>query len=96
MREQLDNSASVHVYCVSKALPKEDAALWGEDFIQAELLYNQPQEVDNCQRDNRWPTHITHSYASRFDFFLFDVSDPSSAACISNGQTSNIVRQVTL
>ena len=63
VKGRLDDAASVHVYSVSTALPVEDAALWGEDFLGAESLYNQPQDADNCQRDNRCPPHVTCPHA---------------------------------
>eukprot|EP00850_Spirogloea_muscicola_P001960 SM000007S20920 [mRNA] locus=s7:946100:948422:+ [translate_table: standard] len=45
---------SVHVYSVQQALPKDAAALWSAEFIQAEELFNKARRVDNCLWDNRF------------------------------------------
>ncbi|GAQ85975.1 hypothetical protein KFL_002630180 [Klebsormidium nitens] len=46
------DEASSHVYSVQPSIPKDPAALWTPDFIQAEELFNRPPEEDNCLRNN--------------------------------------------
>ncbi|XP_047317205.1 DNA polymerase delta subunit 3 [Impatiens glandulifera] len=47
-------NCSVQVYSVQACLPKDAASLWNNEFIQAEELYRQPPDIDNCLRDNRF------------------------------------------
>lgn len=49
----MDESSS-HVYSVQPSIPKDPAALWTPDFVQAEELFNRPPEEENCLRDNRY------------------------------------------
>eukprot|EP00850_Spirogloea_muscicola_P001036 SM000004S14906 [mRNA] locus=s4:178844:181182:- [translate_table: standard] len=65
---------SVHVYSVQQALPKDAAALWSAEFIQAEELFNKARRVDNCLWDNRFsgvassearPAHAADTAAAR-------------------------------
>lgn len=35
------------------SVPKDPAALWNPEFVQAEELFKQSFEVDNCFRDSR-------------------------------------------
>ncbi|XVF78952.1 hypothetical protein PTKIN_Ptkin14bG0179800 [Pterospermum kingtungense] len=51
---EYNGSCSVHVYSVQACIPKDPAALWNTEFIQAEELFKQPTTVDNCLRDNRF------------------------------------------
>ncbi|XWS10873.1 hypothetical protein CRYUN_Cryun38cG0035400 [Craigia yunnanensis] len=53
-KQEYDGSCSVHVYSVQACIPKDPAALWNTEFIQAEELFKQPTTVDNCLRDNRF------------------------------------------
>lgn len=85
VKGQLNGAASVHVYSVSKALPVEDAALWGEDFLGAESLYNQPQDADNCQRDNRCPPHLTCSHVHMLRFRHPSVSCVAFSRALGTG-----------
>lgn len=45
---------SVQVYSVQACIPKDPAALWNAEFVQAEELFKQPIAIDNCLRDNRF------------------------------------------
>ncbi|XP_050220139.1 uncharacterized protein LOC126670449 [Mercurialis annua] len=53
-REEFDGNCSIHVYSVQAAIPKDPAALWNDEFVQAEELFKQPSVVENCLRDNRF------------------------------------------
>ncbi|KAG9151595.1 hypothetical protein Leryth_024069 [Lithospermum erythrorhizon] len=48
-----DGNCSVQVYSVQSCIPKDPAALWNAEFVQAEELFKQPVAIDNCLRDNR-------------------------------------------
>ncbi|KAJ7531739.1 hypothetical protein O6H91_14G056900 [Diphasiastrum complanatum] len=50
----LAGSPSIHVYSLQPSIPKDPAQLWSADFVQAEELFNQPPDVNNCLRDNRF------------------------------------------
>ncbi|KAG6556440.1 hypothetical protein Mapa_002383 [Marchantia paleacea] len=54
VKTALKENPSVHVYSVQRCLPKDPAQLWSADFVQAVELFNQPQDVNNCLRDNRF------------------------------------------
>ncbi|KAH1063649.1 hypothetical protein J1N35_028636 [Gossypium stocksii] len=53
-KQVYDGNCRVHVYSVQACIPKDLAALWNTEFIQAEELFKQPTSVDNCLRDNRF------------------------------------------
>ncbi|XWS27370.1 hypothetical protein CRYUN_Cryun26dG0109300 [Craigia yunnanensis] len=53
-KKEYDGNCRVHVYSVQACIPKDPAALWNAEFIQAEELFKQPTTVDNCLRDNRF------------------------------------------
>ncbi|XP_021287834.1 uncharacterized protein LOC110419207 [Herrania umbratica] len=53
-KQEYDGNCRVHVYSVQACIPKDPAALWNTEFIQAEELFKQPTTVDNCLRDNRF------------------------------------------
>lgn len=53
-KEDFDDNCSVQVYSVQASIPKDPAAIWNAEFIQAEELFKQPFAVDNCLRDNRF------------------------------------------
>ncbi|KAM3696942.1 hypothetical protein ACB098_06G076400 [Castanea mollissima] len=55
---------SVQVYSVQASVPKDPAALWNPEFVQAEELFKQSFEVDNCFRDNRF-CGISNSFVKR-------------------------------
>ncbi|BBN08429.1 DNA polymerase delta subunit 3 [Marchantia polymorpha subsp. ruderalis] len=54
VKASLKENPSVHVYSVQRCLPKDPAQLWSADFVQAVELFNQPQDVNNSLRDNRF------------------------------------------
>jgi DNA polymerase delta subunit 3 len=49
-----DSSCSVQVYSIQACIPKDTAVLWNPEFVQAEELFNQPFDEENCLRDNRY------------------------------------------
>ncbi|KAJ9183012.1 hypothetical protein P3X46_006933 [Hevea brasiliensis] len=53
-KQEYDGNCSLHVYSVQAAIPNDPAALWNDEFVQAEELFKQPSAVDNCLRDNRF------------------------------------------
>ncbi|XP_012074562.1 uncharacterized protein LOC105636001 isoform X2 [Jatropha curcas] len=53
-KQDFDGNCSIHVYSVQAAIPKDAAALWNDEFVQAEELFRQPFAADNCLRDNRF------------------------------------------
>ncbi|KAI4333536.1 hypothetical protein L6164_018328 [Bauhinia variegata] len=53
-QQEYDGNCSVQVYSVQASIPKDPAALWNVEYIQAEELFKQPLSVDNCLRDNRF------------------------------------------
>ncbi|XP_021773858.1 uncharacterized protein LOC110737818 isoform X2 [Chenopodium quinoa] len=52
-KHDFDGNCSVQVYSVQSCIPKDPAAIWNAEYIQAEELSKQPISVDNCLRDNR-------------------------------------------
>ena len=52
-KQEFDGNCSVQVYSVQASVPKDPAALWNPEFVQAEELFKQSFKVDNCFRDNR-------------------------------------------
>ncbi|VVB05292.1 unnamed protein product [Arabis nemorensis] len=43
----------VHIYNVQSSIPKDPVAIWISEFVQAEELFKQPADTDNCLRGNR-------------------------------------------
>ncbi|KAK2992537.1 LOW QUALITY PROTEIN: hypothetical protein RJ640_004311, partial [Escallonia rubra] len=52
------------VYSVQACIPKDPAALWNAEFVQAEELFKQPPTVVNCLRDNRF-CGVINSFVKR-------------------------------
>ncbi|KAG5546055.1 hypothetical protein RHGRI_018281 [Rhododendron griersonianum] len=63
-KQDFDGSCSVHVYSVQACIPKDPAALWNAEYVQAEELFRQPPTTDNCLRDNRL-CRISNSFVKR-------------------------------
>ncbi|XP_039072183.1 uncharacterized protein LOC120219437 [Hibiscus syriacus] len=63
-KQEYDGNCTVHVYSVQACIPKDPAAIWNTEFIQAEELFKQPTTVDNCLRDNRF-CGISTSFVKR-------------------------------
>lgn len=53
-KQEFNGNCSVHVYSVQACIPKDPAALWNAEFVQAEEFFKQSFTVDNCLRDNRF------------------------------------------
>uniref|UniRef100_A0A0D9UY16 DNA polymerase delta subunit 3 n=1 Tax=Leersia perrieri TaxID=77586 RepID=A0A0D9UY16_9ORYZ len=53
-RQEFKDSCSVQMYSIQACLPKDTAVLWNPEFVQAEELFNQPFDEENCLRDNRF------------------------------------------
>lgn len=60
----LDGSASHHVYSVQPCLTKDPAQLFSAEFVQAQELFMQPRDIDNCLRDNRFSS-VSYSLVIR-------------------------------
>ncbi|XP_058095507.1 uncharacterized protein LOC131240959 isoform X1 [Magnolia sinica] len=54
VKQEFEDNFSVQVYSVQDNIPKDPAALWSDEFVQAEELFNQPPTAENCLRDNRF------------------------------------------
>ncbi|KAK9268517.1 hypothetical protein L1049_000270 [Liquidambar formosana] len=63
-KQEFDGNCSVQVYSVQACIPKDPAALWNAEFVQAEELFKQPSTFDNCLRDNRF-CGISNSFVKR-------------------------------
>ncbi|KAL8129816.1 hypothetical protein V2J09_018971 [Rumex salicifolius] len=63
-KDDFADNCSVQVYSVQSCIPKDTAALWNAEFVQAEELFKQPAALDNCLRDNRF-CGILNSYVER-------------------------------
>ncbi|XP_050138219.1 uncharacterized protein LOC126614613 isoform X2 [Malus sylvestris] len=63
-KEEFDGNCSVGVYSVQACIPKDPAALWNAEFVQAEKLFKQAPMVENCLRDNRF-CGISNSFVKR-------------------------------
>lgn len=63
-KQEFDENCSVQIYSVQACLPKDPAVLWNAEFVQAEELFKQPYEVDNCLRDNRF-CGVLNSFVKR-------------------------------
>lgn len=62
-KEEFEGNCSVEVYSVQACIPKDPAALWNAEFVQAEELFKQAPSVENCLRDNRYISfHCTSVY----------------------------------
>jgi len=63
-RQAFKDSCSVQVYSIQDCIPKDTAVLWNPEFVQAEELFNQPFDVENCLRDNRF-CGVLNSFVKR-------------------------------
>ncbi|KAF8663296.1 hypothetical protein HU200_055908 [Digitaria exilis] len=52
------------VYSIQASIPKDTAVLWNPEFVQAEELFNQPFDEENCLRDNRF-CGVLNSFVKR-------------------------------
>ncbi|KAM7279227.1 hypothetical protein ACFE04_006361 [Oxalis oulophora] len=88
-KEQFDGNCSVQVYSVQASIPKDPAALWNTEFIQAEELFKQPSNVDNCLRDNRFCGISNHFVKRNFEGAAANIaaSQPQSAGTSGSSKT---------
>ncbi|KAG8045631.1 hypothetical protein GUJ93_ZPchr0008g12720 [Zizania palustris] len=63
-RQEFKDSCSVQVYSIQACIPKDTAVLWNPEFVQAEELFNQPFDEENCLRDNRF-CGVLNSFVKR-------------------------------
>ncbi|KAF9590810.1 hypothetical protein IFM89_038402 [Coptis chinensis] len=64
VKKKFEGNCSIQVYSVQPCIPKDPAALWNSEFVQAEELFNQPSTIDNCLRDNRF-CGVSNSFVIR-------------------------------
>lgn len=57
-KQEFNANCSVQVYSVQACIPKDPAALWNAEFVQAEELFKQSFTADNCLRDNRYDAPV--------------------------------------
>nr|GME15744.1 DNA polymerase delta subunit 3-like isoform X2 [Ipomoea batatas] len=62
-KQEFNENCSIQVYSVQACIPKDPAALWNAEFVQAEELFKQPP-VDNCFWDNRF-CGVSNSFVKR-------------------------------
>lgn len=83
-KQGFDGSASQHVYSVQPCLPKDPAQLFSAEYVQAQELFMQPRDVDNCLRDNRFSSvsysHVTRGVGGSKSVIDQHKSEPSSSA----------------
>nr|GMD90249.1 nucleolin 1 isoform X2 [Ipomoea batatas] len=60
-KQEFKENCSVQVYSVQACIPKDPAALWNSEFVQAEELFKQAHLADNCLWDNRYILHTRNS-----------------------------------
>ncbi|GAV60698.1 CDC27 domain-containing protein [Cephalotus follicularis] len=89
-----DDNCSVQVYSVQACIPKDPAALWNTEFVQAEELFKQPSAVNNCLRDNRF-CGISNSFVKRnAEQAPLSIAAPQSKSAGSAGlDKSNILHK---
>lgn len=63
-RQGFKDSCSVQIYSIQACIPKDTAVLWNPEFVQAEELFNQPFDDENCLRDNRF-CGVLNSFVKR-------------------------------
>ncbi|XP_057539924.1 uncharacterized protein LOC130817954 isoform X2 [Amaranthus tricolor] len=63
-KHDFDGNCSVQVYSVQACIPKDPAAIWNAEFIQADELFKQPITAENCLRDNRF-CGVSNSFVKR-------------------------------
>ncbi|KAL6838675.1 hypothetical protein ACP4OV_031389 [Aristida adscensionis] len=63
-RKEFKDSCSVQIYSIQACIPKDTAVLWNPEFVQAEELFNQPFDEENCLRDNRF-CGVLNSFVKR-------------------------------
>ncbi|KAF5190609.1 Dna polymerase delta subunit like [Thalictrum thalictroides] len=63
-KKQFEDNCSLQVYSVQACVPKDPAAIWNAEFVQAEELFDQPSTLDNCLRDNRF-CGVSNSFVKR-------------------------------
>lgn len=86
-KQDFDGTCSIQVYSVQASIPKDPAALWNAEFVQAEELFKQPFTVDNCLRDNRF-CGISNSYVKRStDEIPASVATPQPKSAVDGEST---------
>ncbi|KAG9448190.1 hypothetical protein H6P81_014318 [Aristolochia fimbriata] len=63
-KQEFEDNFSVQVYSVQACIPEDPATVWNAEFVQAEQLFNQPSNVENCLRDNRF-CGVYNAFVSR-------------------------------
>ncbi|KAK3424513.1 hypothetical protein EUGRSUZ_F01264 [Eucalyptus grandis] len=80
------------VYSVQTCIPKDPAALWNVEFVQAGKLFGQDATTENCLRDNRFCAVANPFVRRSEERELFDLGAPKLNGARVSG-TSNTVHQ---
>ncbi|KAI6687179.1 hypothetical protein NL676_024007 [Syzygium grande] len=93
-REEFDSKCSVQVYSVQACIPKDPAALWNAEFVQAEELFGQDATTDNCLRDNRFCA-VANPFVKRCaDRELSDLGAPKLNGVRASGPSNTVHQKV--
>ncbi|XP_048131379.1 uncharacterized protein LOC115755037 [Rhodamnia argentea] len=94
-REEFNGKCSVHVYSVQTCIPKDPAALWNAEFVQAEELFSQNATTENCLRDNRFCAVANPFVKRRAERELFDLGAPKLNGVRASGPSNTVPQKVT-
>ncbi|KAI8009141.1 DNA polymerase delta subunit 3 [Camellia lanceoleosa] len=97
-KQQFDGNCSVQVYSVQACIPKDPAALWNAEFVQAEELFRQPPTIENCLRDNRF-CGISNSFVKRnADGTAVSIAapQPKNAVVAGPSRSNSMIQKATI
>lgn len=97
-KQEFDGNCSVQVYSVQACIPKDPAALWNAEFVQAEELFRQPPTIDNCLRDNRF-CGISNSFVKRnADGTAVSIAapQPKNAVVAGPSRSNSMIQKATI
>ncbi|XP_056173402.1 uncharacterized protein LOC115681277 isoform X2 [Syzygium oleosum] len=93
-REEFDGKCSVQVYSVQACIPKDPAALWNAEFVQAEELFSQDATTENCLRDNRFCAVANPFVKRSADRELSDLGAPKLNGARASGPSNTVHQKV--
>lgn len=77
-KKDFDDNCSVHVYSVQASFPKDAAALWNAELLQAAELFKHLSAADNCLRDNRFSGILNSAMKFNIEGGLLSSNVPQS------------------
>eukprot|EP00249_Psilotum_nudum_P024979 c29338_g2_i2 orf=344-2116(-) len=83
-QELVVDDVNIHIYSVQPCLPKDPAELWSAEYVQSEELFNEPPDVNNCLRDNRFSAVLCLSATRNLKGKVPSVARPSSPKASSS------------